>query len=192
MYPATEKYHFTKEQILNEEDEIRAAMKDISLFSVLYDRYYVRLFQFVFYRVDTEDEAADVTSQVFLKAMLNLKKYQFRGLPFASWLYRIASNEISDAFRSDQVNRVFHATTEYLGQIAADMHEDPNEEKILALKTAMSTLKMDEMELIELRYFEERPLSEITQITGLTLNNAKVKLHRIIQKLTEKTKKLRS
>ena len=190
MYPATEKFHFTKEQILDEEYEIRAAMKDISCFSTLYDKYYIRLFRYIYWRVESEDDAADITSQVFLKAMLNLKKYQFRGLPFASWLYRVASNEIAEAFKSNKVTRIFNTTSENLHQIAEEIDDDGKEEKFQTLQTAMSTLSLKEMELIELRYFEQRSSSAISEITGLTESNVKVKLHRIVQKLKDKIKNI--
>ncbi len=191
MYPATEKFHFTREQILDEEYEIRAAMKDISCFSPLYDRYYVRLFRYIYRRVESEDNAADITSQVFLKAMLNLNKYQFRGVPFASWLYRIASNEIAGEFRSNIICREFNTTTENLNQFAEEIDENANE-MIQNLQNAMSTLSMGEMELIELRYFEKRSGLAISEITGLTESNVKVKLHRIVQKLKDKIKNVRS
>ena len=190
---ATEKYHFTKEQILCEEQEIRSAINDISCFSVLYDRYYVSLFRYVYYRVESEEDAADITSQVFLKAMLNLKKYQFRGLPFASWLYRVAVNEINQEYRKNKFQRVFNTTTEHLHQIAEEIEEDNSGDMIQLILKTLNSLGRDEMELVEMRFFEKRPFREISAITGLTETNLKVKMHRIIQKLKSKVlKKVRS
>jgi RNA polymerase sigma-70 factor, ECF subfamily len=188
MYPATtEKFHFTKEQILDEESEIRNAINDISRFSVLYDRYYARLLRFVYHRIDSDNNAADLTSQIFLIAMLNLKNYRFKGVPFASWLFRIAANEIVMEYRYNRCNRVFNTTSEHLNQIAFELDEEVDDEKVHWLQQTLSTLKVREMELIELRYFEKRSFSEISDITGMKENNVKVKIHRIIEKLKRKS-----
>ena len=56
-------------------------------------------------------------------------------------------------------------------------------EMISHLKTALNYLSEDEYMIIELRYFEERPFSEVGEILGITENNAKVKTYRIIEKL---------
>lgn len=187
MLTATEKYHFTQEQILDEECEIKAAMNDISCFSVLYDRYYIRLFRYIYHRIDSDDNAADLTSQVFLKAMLHLKSYRFMGLPFASWLYRIASNEIYVEYKEKKCSRVYNASSESLSQVAAEIDDDfADEEKLQWLKQALESLKASEMEFIEMRYFEKRSFLAIAEITGMTENNAKVKVHRIIQRLKDK------
>ena len=65
----------------------------------MYNFYYKQIFIFVFKKVRDEFTAEDVTSKVFLKALLNIKKYQDRGFPFSSWLYRIASNEVNMHYR---------------------------------------------------------------------------------------------
>ncbi len=87
-------YHFTKEAIQKEEEQIRLAQQDASKFDVLYNHYFEQIFMFALKRVEDKDVAADITSQIFFKALQNLKKYKPQGLPFASWLYRIARNEI--------------------------------------------------------------------------------------------------
>jgi RNA polymerase sigma-70 factor, ECF subfamily len=186
MYQSATKYHFTENDIRNEELEIRAAMDDLSNFSVLYDRYYVQIFRFVYQRTDSEDSAADLTSQVFLKAMLSLKKYQFRGLPFASWLYRVATNEVNLEYRKSKLQRVFSTSTENLLNVAQEFPDDGTEDMIQSILKSLNTLNYEEMELMEMRYFEKRPFKEIAEITGITENNLKVKVHRIIQKLKEK------
>lgn len=186
MYPSATKYHFTQNDIQTEELEIRAAMDDLSKFLVLYDRYYVQIFRFVYQRTDSEDSAADLTSQVFLKAMLSLKKYQFRGLPFASWLYRVAINEVNLEYRKSKLQRVFNTSTENLLNVVQEFPDDGTEDMIQSILKSLNTLNYEEMELMEMRYFEKRPFKEIAEITGITENNLKVKVHRIIQKLKEK------
>ena len=184
MEVKTSPYHATKQEIHEEEQLIRAAVRDMSKFSVLYDRYYNRIFRFVYQRVDSEDTAADITSQVFLKAMSHLKKYEFRGLPFASWLYRIAANELNQMFRKKKKERSYYAKTDDLKDIAEEMEEEtPVERDTGKLATALNQLDDEDLELIEMKYFEKRQYKEIAEITGLSESNAKVKVFRILKKV---------
>ena len=68
---------------------VRAAQKDIQAFEKLYDKNYEAIFRYVYQRVSTKDEAFDITSQIFMKAMTNIKQFKFKGFPFSSWLYRM-------------------------------------------------------------------------------------------------------
>ncbi|NJM24972.1 MAG: hypothetical protein HC859_05145 [Bacteroidia bacterium] len=94
-------------QTLKEEDVIRASQRDPSAFRPLYEKYYRTLFRFILYRVADKEVTADLTSQVFLKALLHLDKFQLRGFPFSSWLYRIAINECNDFFRKTKKARAW-------------------------------------------------------------------------------------
>ncbi|HLG02613.1 MAG TPA: sigma-70 family RNA polymerase sigma factor [Bacteroidia bacterium] len=176
-----------RENVLVEE-----AKKDPARFQVLYNNYYERIFLFVWQRMDDKDVAFDVTSQVFLKAMLNLHKYQFKGVPFASWLYRIAKSEVYTVFRKQQTQRTVNIETAGLRDMADELEEDKYAPYIDALKEAVLELEEEDMQFIEMRFFEKRAFKEIAEILGITENNAKVKTYRLLEKLkriiTGKTK----
>ena len=76
----------------DEEQLIQAAKRNPQQFAALYDKYYAQILKFVYQRLTTKQDAYDITQQVFVQAMLSLEKYEYRGLPFSSWLYRIAIN----------------------------------------------------------------------------------------------------
>src|SRR4051812_22341421 len=99
-------YHKTNEELKNELLEIEAAKADPDKFGLLYDRYFKNIFVFVFRRTDNEELSADLTQHVFMKAMMNIKKYEFKGVPFSAWLFRIASNEVNMYFRKTNKERV--------------------------------------------------------------------------------------
>ena len=190
MEVAVDTYNKTITLPDNEEEYIIAATKDISKFSYFYDKYYIRIFRFIYQRVESDDTAADITSVVFLKAMENLKKYDYRGLPFGSWLYKIALNEVYQEHRNNKIELVYNINTTELKAIATDELEAiEKEEMITTVLKAISLLDRDEIELIEMKYFEKFSYKQIAEITGLTEVNAKVKVHRIIQKLKTKIKK---
>ena len=80
-----------KQDLANDEEElIRNAQANPDEFRLLYERYFKKIFLFILHRVGDKAIAADITSQVFLKALININKFSFRGLPFSSWLFRIA------------------------------------------------------------------------------------------------------
>ena len=75
---------------------IEAAQKDPLQFSELYELHFERVYAFVIRRVGDRSTAEDLTSEVFHKALANLRTYEFRGAPFAAWLFRIAGNAVAD------------------------------------------------------------------------------------------------
>jgi len=174
-------HHFTKKQILSEEEDIRKAKKNLKDFEVLYNRYYIRIFQFIYQRVQTENQAADLTSETFIKAMENLKSYKFMGLPFASWLFRIARNEIYLQHKKGNKIRQVNFQTADINSIAEEINEPNNSTEILI--DAIKKLNSSDTELIEMKYFEKRSYAEIALILNSNENNVKVKTFRVVQKL---------
>ncbi len=163
--------------------EIQGAQRSPALFRPLYNRYYDPIFRFIFRRTANEEIAADICSQVFLKAMQRLNKYQFKGVPFSAWLYRIASNEVAQHFRNSQKNPVISINERNFNHLASELDEPKNEELRNLLIQSLDDLKPNDVQLIELRFFEERPFKEIADILEITESNAKVKTYRLLEKL---------
>lgn len=186
------KYHATREDMLQEQVLVDEAKNDPARFQALYNKYYERIFLFVWQRMDDKEVAHDVTSQVFLKAMQNLYKYEFKGVPFASWLYRIAKSEVYTVFRQQQAQRTVNIETSGLRDMADELEDDKYAPYIDILKEAVTELEEEDIQFVEMRFFEKRAFKEIADIFGITENNAKVKTYRILEKLkkiiTGKTK----
>lgn len=175
-------HHKSESQILKEESEIRLAQQDIENFGVLYDRYYKVIFVFVHRRTDDQQLTADIVSIVFMKAMMNLKTYKFKGLPFSSWLFRIAFNEVNMFFRKNKSLRIMNLNDSGLSNLAEETAPDVKE-RDKVLMAALAKLPEESVQLIEMRFFEDRPFAEIGVIMGITENNAKVKVYRILEKM---------
>ena len=79
---------------------IEAAQRDRGRFADLYEANFERVYAYVIRRVRDRDEAQDITSDVFHLALKSLPRFEWRGVPFAAWLYRIAANEIADRSKS--------------------------------------------------------------------------------------------
>jgi RNA polymerase sigma-70 factor, ECF subfamily len=164
---------------------IRKAQADPNRFAPLYDKYYKQIFLFAYRRVDDEDIAADLTSQVFMKAILNLQKYEFKGVPFSAWLYRISANEINQFFRTSKKTRSISIEDSGLERLKQEIEEldDDEQEKENLLMECMNCLSKDEIQYLELRFFEDHSFKEIGYMLSITENNAKVKTYRILDKM---------
>jgi RNA polymerase sigma-70 factor, ECF subfamily len=167
-----------------EEFIIREAQRDPKAFRVLYERYYKSIFRFVLHRVGDKELTADITSQVFLKALQKLQQFQFKGFPFSSWLYRIAVNECNDFFRKSKRHRLVVLEEEHAELLYEEMfgNEMLNELKA-RLPLVMERLDIEEIQYIELRFLEERPFKEVAEIIGVSENYAKVKTYRVLDKM---------
>ncbi|HEY6159881.1 MAG TPA: sigma-70 family RNA polymerase sigma factor [Bacteroidia bacterium] len=178
------KYHVSNERQAEELAVIEAAKSDKAHFELIYNRYHEQIFRYIYQRIDDKDTAFDVVQQVFLKAMTNLHKFEYKGVPFSSWLYRIAKSEVYDLLRKKQHLRSVNIDDVQLGDMMQDMQEETNLEKYgQRLAVAVAELDEEDLQLVEMRFFEKRPFKEIGEILNITENNAKVKLYRILEKL---------
>lgn len=177
------RYHHTADMLQTEQHLIEAAKQNPEHFGPLYDKYYKQIFGYVYQRMDCKESAFDLTSQVFLKALTNIEKYEYKGVPFASWLYRIAHSEVMQSFRTKKNLRTINADISDLRNICEEVEQEYMEEYKSVLMTVIKNLPEDDVQLIELRFFEKRPFKEIAEILNLTETNAKVKLYRILEKV---------
>lgn len=185
-------HHKSKNDIEEEMLQVEAAQKDPEKFSVLYNKYYNQIFIFVFRRTENEELTADITSHTFLIALSNLKKFKPQGVPFSAWLFRIALNGINEYFRKSKKERTVEMEEADLAGMMEDPHMNMNakEDNKILLK-ALSELSSDAIQFIEMRFFEKRQFSEIADILGISENNAKTKMYRLLEKLKDIMLKLK-
>lgn len=173
-----------QDQFEGEELIILKSQTDPEAFRDLYEKYFKRIFLFVLHRVEDKQLSADITSQVFLKALLHIKRFTFRGLPFSAWLFRIALNECNDYFRKSSRYRTVTLEDEHVGhlydQLTGGSREDDLRQQLPGI---LQKLSVEELQLIELRFFEQRPFKEVADIIGITETYAKVKVYRVLQKM---------
>lgn len=173
-----------KDELRDEELLIRNSQADPEAFRPLYEKYFKRIFLFVHHRVGDKTISADITSQVFLKALLNINKFSFRGLPFSAWLFRIALNECNDFFRK---NKRYRLVTMEEGMVDLLYEELTSETRLEDLRQQLpyilQKLSVDELQIIELRFFEQRPFKEVGDILGISETYAKVRVYRILEKM---------
>jgi RNA polymerase sigma-70 factor (ECF subfamily) len=157
----------------NEPDEqriVEAAQKDPSRFAELYENNFDRVYAFVASRIYDRDVAQDITAEVFHHALANLGKFEWRGVPFSAWLFRIAANALMD--------RRKHAAREQ-GKPAPEA----DVERRAALFSLVSQLPEDQRRVLEMRFAEERSIREIARELGRSEGAIKQLQFRAVQTL---------
>ncbi|MFK7980634.1 MAG: RNA polymerase sigma factor [Saprospiraceae bacterium] len=176
----------TQAAMQQEWQEIQVAQQNPAMFRPLYDRYYEPIFRYIYRRTTDESLSADLCSEVFFKAMQKLDKYEFKGVPFSAWLYRIASNEITQHFRNTQKNGTVSVEMTALPEIMEEMGDLESIEKHQfreALIPCLNELKPKDLEIIELRFFEQRPFKEIANLLEITESSCKMRTYRVLERL---------
>lgn len=182
--PLTTSETHSKEQTAEEELIIRKCQQNPEAFKPLYEKYFKRIFLFVHRRIGDKAMTADVTSQVFLKALLGLGRFQFKGLPFSAWLFRIAINECHDYFRRTNRHRMVALEDTGVEQLYEEiMTQTSLDDLHEKLPLILQRLEEGELVVIELRFFEQRPFKEVAEILGITETYAKVRTYRILEKM---------
>jgi RNA polymerase sigma-70 factor (ECF subfamily) len=136
---------------------IEAAQKDPSRFADLYEMHFDRVYAYVARRLPDRSVAQDVTAEVFHRALANLKSYEWRGVPFAAWLYRIAANAIATHARKAARDRNLPAGVETAEQVSEEI------ERRASLYGAVRDLPPDQRRVIQMRFGQERSIREIAQ-----------------------------
>lgn len=176
-------FHQTMETIQTEFEIIEQAKRDPEKFGRLYAKYYDKIFTYVNKKVNCIESTADIVSQVFFKAFINLHKYEFKGVPFGSWLFRIAKSELYQYFR--ELSKIQYSDFQSLDfAVFFDSYEqEETDANIERLKKCLAKLNKSDYEVIVMRFYQKMPFKEISTIKNMSENNAKVKCFRAISKL---------
>jgi len=165
---------------------IERARSDPEAFGDLYERYVTRIYSYVYHRTGNAAEAEDLTERVFLQALTHLPNYQYRGLPFSVWLFRIAHNLVANWYRDRG-----RARTVSLDGVAAAAEENDSLERVenaALVRKVVARLSQDRQQLLLLKFGQELSHAEIGQIMGRTEGAVKALLHRTLKALKEELK----
>jgi len=174
------------------EDEqllVERAKRSPEAFGELYDIYFDRIYAYIYRKTGDRQAAEDLTSDTFMKALSHIGNYRYTGQPFAAWLYRIASNLVTDYYRSRRpTSPLDESTPLQAGGISpeeAALRLDDQQ----AVARAIQTLSPDQQDVILLRFSAGLKLKEIAQVIGKTEGAVKALMFRALGglkgKLTE-------
>ncbi|QBD79876.1 sigma-70 family RNA polymerase sigma factor [Ktedonosporobacter rubrisoli] len=166
---------------------IKSVRADPAAFDQLYQCYAPRVYRYLRTRMASDEDASDLTQQVFLKAFEALPRYQARGISFIAWLLRIAHNALTDVYRRqhyaiswDALPILFHPSTEGNPEDVALQAES-----LGYLRQILDKLDADKRNLLALRFAAGLSSSEIAQVTGRSQAAVKKQLARILAVIKE-------
>ena len=151
-----------KERQTDERLLVEAAQRDPACFGELYENNFERVYAYVVRRVGDRAETEDLTSEVFHHALANLQRFEWRGIPFAAWLYRIAANLISDRWQRTSREQVA-GEPGLIESAAASNAEFEEVERRATLFRLVDTLPAEQQRVVVLRFVEQKSIKEVAR-----------------------------
>jgi RNA polymerase sigma-70 factor, ECF subfamily len=172
--------------MLDNEDKLikRARKGDSEAFRELYSHHVDAIYRFVLLKVSDRGDAEDLTHDVFLSAWQNVNSYRDRGLPFSSWLYRIARNRVIDHYRTRKIGISIDEVDERLLGVVEHVERDAD----LAINFAkvvgcFEKLSPDQKDVTILRFIDELSHKEVAQALGKSEGAVRLIQYRALQTL---------
>jgi RNA polymerase sigma-70 factor (ECF subfamily) len=158
----------------------RAQQNDQVALTQIYEDNFDRIYRYIVMKIGDRTEAEDMTQQVFLKVLKSISSFKFKGMPFTSWLYRIAHNQVVDYLRKKS-----RRSTVPLDDSMPAFDDDPGSvfERKLAIEevsVAARKLTSAQQEVIALRFTSELSVAEVARIMGRTEGAVKALQHSAI------------
>jgi RNA polymerase sigma-70 factor (ECF subfamily) len=171
----------------------RVKSGDHQAFTAIVSKYGKMVFTVVRKIVENREEAEDITQEVFIKIFKSLERFREES-EFSTWIYRIAYNTTISELRKRKL--FFVVQDEALltdnGSFTDGNEDEEIEIKLQYLEEALKKLSPDEIFLVTLHYMDGQSIDSISRISGLSVSNIKVKLHRIRRKLAVEIDRLNS
>jgi RNA polymerase sigma-70 factor (ECF subfamily) len=146
---------------------LQAQAGNAEAFGQLYDAYMERIYRFVYFRVEDQQTAEDLTSQVFLRAWNNLDRFRLGGTPYLAWLYTIAHNAVIDHYRTRKVTTPLEDVRLSQPDYAEVVENDIDfAVEMRSIKSAMQTLTDDQQQVLTLKFIEGMSNDEIARHLG--------------------------
>jgi RNA polymerase sigma-70 factor (ECF subfamily) len=161
---------------------------NISAFSVLIERYQNMVYSLALKLLKSAEDAEEMAQDTFIKAFQKLDMYEGKS-KFSTWLYSITYNACISELRKRRIQFSSLEEQRFSDQDEMKMNsylsETKKEDQEKYLNLALSKLPEDDQVLVTLYYYENQSMDDISIITGLTVSNIKVKIHRARKKMYE-------
>src|ERR1700730_7305239 len=164
-------------------DPIERAKSDPAAFGQLYDHYAGRIYRFVRARVRDDGLAEDITAEVFLSALRNIKSYQDRARPFSCGLYRIAVIAAPSHYRSKRSPLSLDEQLDLVSPLLDPLDAVVGRERIRTVWQAVDRLPAQQRAAMILKFSEDLTMEEGGSVLGKSPAAAKLLIYRAVQRL---------
>jgi RNA polymerase sigma-70 factor (ECF subfamily) len=166
-----------------EAELVFAARHDLACFVPIYDHYAPRIYLYCLRRVGSSQEAEDLTSMTFTRALGALTDY--RGGSIAAWLFSIARHAIADYYRETRIDNV---SLDQFEDVLPDFSSPPveqliHDERCVYLHNLIATFSTEEQELLALSISGELTSEEIGVVIGKKASTVRMRIHRLLKRL---------
>ena len=181
-------------QVDSEEALIARAKREREAFGELYDRYVAQVYQFTYRRVKNHATAEEITAKVFHRALEQLGRFEWRGLPFGAWLMRIATNLIHD--HNGHVQRQVplaewdEGETHALGSLTSAEDQYAARQTADVLWRTVATLPLVQQQVLVLRFARDMSIHDIAITLGRSEGAVKQLLCRAVKGLRQRLRHL--
>lgn len=156
----------------------RARGKDSAAFAELYDLHYRRVYTYIYYRVSSQELAEDLAADVFVRGWQAIGSFDYRGVPVAAWLLRIARNRVIDHFRRSGKRETVELEDHHVDLKADPVSEVDNRLLQDDLVRLMRNLTDEQRDVIILKFFEGMSNTEVSSVMGKPEGAVKSLQHR--------------
>ena len=158
-------------------------------FNTWFHKHREPVYRYVRFRVASREVAEDLTSEVFMKALRALDRYDpMRSSP-RTWLLRIARNTVTDHLRALQRQGSLYVSLDRVPDLVSQSPSQEeriiHEEQIQSLLNAVATLREADREILSLRYGSGLGNAEIAENLKISPNAVAVRIHRALRRLKE-------
>lgn len=160
-------------------------------FAYIFETYYKRVYNFIYYRVNDSYTAEDLTSQTFERYMLKIDTYNGAKSTFEAWLFTIAKNIVNDHFRSLKgikilpIDSIKDLISGKRGPEDLAVSSENKDEILRAIKV----LNSNEKEIVALKFAAGIGNKDIASILDMSDSNVGVILYRAMKKLKKEIEK---
>jgi len=153
--------------VLSEEYLVQQAVNgDQAAFTQLYNQNFDKIYRYIYVKVRNQVEAEDLTQDVFIKALESIGSYQWRALPFAAWLFKIAHNRVIDRMRKQSKEKRASLEEAYAHSMEDPVQMTERNFEVYQLKQALEQLPEAQREVAMLRFIGQLSIAEVAKTLG--------------------------
>ncbi|ACB83731.1 RNA polymerase sigma factor [Natranaerobius thermophilus] len=165
---------------------ISKASHNEQAFEQLYNYFFPKIYQYIYYRVNNKEVTEDLVSDIFLKVLRNLKSLK-KPEDFQSWIYSIARNALIDYYRKK--GRKKEEASEAISDDETVLIDTPEDHVLLEehskeIFKLLEILSIEQQEVIQLRFVDELKIKEIAKVLDKSEGAIKGLLYRGLNKLS--------
>jgi len=171
--------------MINQEQIIKECQDgNLDEFGVLYDEYFEKIYNFIYYKIHHKESAEDLTSQTFIKALEKIGNYSPNKGLFSSWIYRIARNKVIDYYRTRKSEKDISDVWDLKSDqdIVSDLD---TREKLAEVSKYLAKLNPEQREIVVMRVWDSLSYQEISEIIEKSEANCRMIFSRTMTKLRQ-------